>query len=118
MQRVLTIYAFSISLVSIFAFHGLANLTEGVIEFWRHSKPELSDLPRWTELAPLITRMAMTIPIALCILTVVSMKAPQHRERWLVHGIGITALALALVTVFTITATVLPSIVTITSSPE
>ena len=117
MRRILIIYAFIISLLSVFAYLGLTNLAESIIEFWHYKNPELGDLPPWTENAPIVTRVALVIPIALCILTLNSVRASHYQKQYLVHGIGLAALTLATVTIYTIVAAIIPSIGKIITLP-
>jgi len=114
MRRMITVYAILISVVSGFAILSLSGLSVALLEHWNYLNPEDDSLHSWTINSPNIARAGLMIPGLLFVVAILSLKLKSISDRVLVHGICLTALALAAIAVFVIAAGMMPSIVTIT----
>ncbi len=117
MRRLITVYAFLISVISVIALLALAAFSTSLAELWRNLNPD-KILHPMTMNAPLIARVGMVIPGLLLVVSIFSFKRGLISDRLLTHGIGITALALAAIAIFVVVTGLMPSIVTIIEVPN
>ncbi len=114
MRRTLIFYAAALAVCSGIAFRGLITISEELIKYWRWVNPEVVDLPILTTTAPTIARFGLVLSVLLLALGIAALIRRPFSERFLIHGIAITALAQAVIVAFVIAAGMMPAMVTIT----